>query len=221
MKLLIVEDEEFTRQGQIFLLRAMYSGIEIVEAFSIAHASGVPDKNSFDYIFLDYGLPDSKGIDSLLTIQEQFVASKVIVVSSDESPSMIRIAIDNDAHGYLPKSFQGDELTNTLRVLLNGTSFFPTKGLKVEPKREKVDAAEQEILNKLTSRQKQALLRLYDAKVDKVIAKELKIQVGTVRRHNYDVYRAFHVGGRNELLAYLKDSPFWINEMEKIRREME
>ncbi|CAA6821366.1 MAG: Two component transcriptional regulator, LuxR family [uncultured Thiotrichaceae bacterium] len=218
MKLLIVEDEQFTREGQIALLKAMYGDIDIVEAFSMEQASNVPDKNSFDYIFLDYTLPDSRGIDSLLSVKEMFVASKIIVVSSDDTPSMIRIAIDNAAHGYLPKKYQGDKLIDTLRMLLNGTSFFPTSAVIDKIKTDRENEVNRKILKRLTPRQKEVLQCLFDAKVDKIIADELDIKIGTVRRHNYDIYKAFSVSNRSKLLAYLKDSEFWQQEIKRLKR---
>lgn len=219
MKLLIVEDQQFTREGQVSVLKALYSDIKIVEVVSIAQATNVPDKESFDYIFLDYGLPDSEGVDSLLTIQALFTTAKVIVVSGSEGSKMIRIAIKNKAHGFLPKSFQGEELINTLKALLSGIPFFPAWVIIEEVENEDEDAVNRKILKQLTPRQKEVLQRLYDAKADKIIADELSIQVGTIRRHNHDIFRAFGVSDRTRLLAYLKDSEFWVNEIKRMRRK--
>lgn len=217
MKLLIVEDQQFTREGQISVLRALYHDIEIVEAVSIAQATNIPKKESFDYIFLDYGLPDSEGVDSLLSIQELFMTAKVIVVSGSEEAMMVRIAIKNKAHGFLPKSFQGEELINTLKTLLSGIPFFPAWVIIEEVEKEDEDEVNRNILERLTNRQKEVVQRLFDAKADKIIADELGIQVGTVRRHDHDVFRAFGVRDRMQLLAYLKDSEFWVNEIKRMK----
>lgn len=219
MKLLIVEDEQFTREGQISLLKVMYPEIDITEAFSMEQAAAVTDKDSFDYIFLDYTLPDSKGIDSILSIKEMFVTAKFIVVSSDDSSNMIRLAMKNGAHGFLPKKYQGDRLIDTLRMLLNGNPYFPVPDDKEITAIDKENEADQAILDSLTPRQKEVLQRLFDANSDIIIADELGIQVGTIRRHNHDVYQAFGVSDRTRLLAYLKDSEFWVNEIKRMKRK--
>lgn len=218
MKLLIVEDQQFTREGQISILRAMYQNIDIVEAFSIEQATSVPDKEGFDFVFLDYGLPDSEGVDSLLSIQRLFGGAKIVVVSGQESRNLIRAAIKHKAHGYLPKSYQGQQLIDTLRILLNGTPYFPAWVILDEFDAKELQSSDQEILDRLTPRQKEVLVCLYDAKVDKIISDELSIQIGTVRKHNHDIYQLFDVNNRTALLQRLKDSEFWQQAIALMRK---
>ena len=99
MKILTIDDHALFRQGLKFLLKGFDSSVEVVEASTLAETLSLPDKESVEFILLDYHLPDSKGIASLTRIAPIYENAVIVILSGEEDPNLIKEAIDRGAAG--------------------------------------------------------------------------------------------------------------------------
>lgn len=76
-----------------------------------------------DLILLDIGLPKLNGIEAARRISVEASRSKLIVVSQDEDPEVVRAVFSSGACGYLLKSAMGGELLPALASVLRGETF--------------------------------------------------------------------------------------------------
>lgn len=78
------------------------------------------DGREFDAIFLDVNMPVLSGIDFLKTIKEKspFFPIPIIMISTENKESDIKLALGLGAKSYLVKPFQPTDLRNALEKVL-------------------------------------------------------------------------------------------------------
>jgi DNA-binding NarL/FixJ family response regulator len=76
-----------------------------------------------DLILLDIGLPTLNGIEAASRIEKVCPTSKILFVSENRSPDLIRAALSNGAVGYLVKSDAGSELVPAMKAVFEGKRF--------------------------------------------------------------------------------------------------
>lgn len=206
LRILLVDDHVIFRDGLKFVLNDLESEIEFVEAGCCEDALICLQENSFDLILLDLHLPDSSGTNTLRTFIKQTNASSIVVLSGEDSPSVIRETIEQGASGFIPKSSNSKVLTSALTLIINGGIYLPPNALDdlSSSPVDKIDTAEQtfntaqEKLAPLSERQREVLINVVQGKSNKAIARCMNIAEGTVKSHLSQAFRALGVKNRTE-----------------------
>ncbi len=200
MRLLIVDDHALFRQGLRFLLRDLDPQLEISEAGDCTEALALAGQ-PFDLVLLDLHMPGINGLEALQTVRQAFESSRIVVLSGDDDPRLVRQAIDEHAAGFIPKSSTPQVLLSALRLILADGVYLPTVALR------NVDdtgagagpeLAGNRIGQVLSQRQLDVLRKAVQGKANKVIARELGISEGTVKAHLAAAFRALGVKNRTE-----------------------
>jgi|SRR5689334_11722776 len=76
-----------------------------------------------DLVLLDIDLPDINGIDVARQLQTIAPNAKVIFLTAESSPEIVRAALDTGALGYLLKSQVVNELLPALKSVFAGKNF--------------------------------------------------------------------------------------------------
>jgi len=76
-----------------------------------------------DLILLDIGLPKLNGIDASKLIREYSPNSKIIFLTGETDPYVVKAALDTGALGYVHKPFAGIELGIAAEAALQGRQF--------------------------------------------------------------------------------------------------
>ena len=76
-----------------------------------------------DLILLDIGLPKLNGIEAVRRISVVASGSKVVFVSLNDDPEVVKAAFSNGACGYILKSAMNGELLPALAAVLRGEKF--------------------------------------------------------------------------------------------------
>jgi DNA-binding NarL/FixJ family response regulator len=76
-----------------------------------------------DLVLLDIGLPKLGGIEAARQIREVAPDSKVIFLSQENDPDLVRAALGVGAHGYVVKSDAGGDLLAALQTVMLGKRF--------------------------------------------------------------------------------------------------
>jgi len=114
MKLLVVEDEQYIRQGIVELLKG--EGFETCEAGSVTQALICLNEDQFDAILCDNFLPDGEGFDILKSLEVENSPS-LILMTSFGNRELVSKAFAAGAYDYVAKPIRFDELLARLERL--------------------------------------------------------------------------------------------------------
>jgi DNA-binding NarL/FixJ family response regulator len=85
-----------------------------------------------DVILLDINMPALSGLDAIRLIQKVSPSSRVIFVTAQTKPELIRKAFEYGASAYLDKMCVEDELISALRCVMDNMLFLGTDSLAEE-----------------------------------------------------------------------------------------
>ena len=210
MKILIVDDHHLIREGLRPVLKQLApegssEPAEVLEAANFQAGLEIANANTdLDLVLLDLHLPDVTGFAALADLQERHPAIPVVVVSGEDDPSLVRMALEHGALGFIPKSSTSQVILSALRLVLSGGTYLPREIMSAPatpPKPSDVQNASAhrklEALG-ITPRQADVLLLLLDGKSNKLICRELNLAEGTVKNHMAAVFKALNVASRVE-----------------------
>ena len=150
-----------------------------------------------DLVLMDLLLPRKSGyevIPELATVSPQ---AKVLVISSQATPSSVRQALTAGAAGYLPKRASDSELVTAIRRVAAGEGYVdPDLGAKL------VVADGSPSLQPLSDRERDVLHLLALGYTNQEIGKKLFISVRTVDTHRAHVMRKLRLETRAELVLF-------------------
>jgi DNA-binding NarL/FixJ family response regulator len=200
VRILIVDDHALFREGLRFLLRDLDRHLEISEAANCTEALAMAGE-PFSLVLLDLHMPGVNGLEALAALREAFESSRIVVLSGEEDPRLVRKVIDAQAAGFIPKSSTPQVLLGALRLVLADGVYLPTVALKdlgEGPGGQPRGAGGDPLGGTLSGRQLDVLRKAVEGKANKVIARELGISEGTVKAHLAAAFRALGVRNRTE-----------------------
>lgn len=115
LKILVVEDDPYTREVILVALRA--SGFLCTAAESSAKASNIVSKLRPDLVVLDLGLPDGDGISFLKSLRVSDDLPVVVCTGRSAEHEVIK-GLDIGADDYITKPFSPNELVLRIRNIL-------------------------------------------------------------------------------------------------------
>ena len=122
-RVLVVEDSEPFR---MFICSTLGKrpDLEIVgEVTDGLEAVQVAEKQCPDLIVLDVGLPSLNGIEVARRIRRYSPESKILFISQESSPDVVRVALATGAQGYIVKMDAETELLEGVNAVLLGNQF--------------------------------------------------------------------------------------------------
>lgn len=199
-RIVIIEDDKTIREGYAYLINntSAYTVVATYPSFDSArHKIG---KDLPDVIILDIQLPGTSGIDALPQIKKILPHVHVLMLTVYETEKMILDALANGASGYFTKNTPTAKLIDAIRDVVEG-------GGPMSP-----DVAKTVILSMqknqdspLTKRETQILEMMTTGKDRGQIAKELFIEIETVRTHTKNIYAKLNVNSKSEAIQVAKN----------------
>lgn len=201
MRILIVDDHPLFREGMKALLVGLDATIDCVEAANVGAAVQMESECApFDLILLDLGLPGLSGLDALAEIKREFEGAPVVVVSGQESPTLVRDAISAGAAGYVPKSTDPSVTLQALRLVIANGTYLPPIAIAGFGTGATQPGGSAQAKPQLSPRQLQILRLLLQGQSNKVIARRLDIAEGTVKAHLWAIYQTLGVASRGQAM---------------------
>lgn len=199
-RIVIIEDDATLREGYAYLINHT-SPYQVVNTYpSFDSARHKITKDNPDVILLDIQLPGTNGIDALPILKKLLPRVYIIILSVYETERMILDALANGASGYFTKNTPTAKLIEAIKDVVQG-------GGPMSP-----DVAKTVILSlqkspdsPLTRRETQILELMGSGKDRGQIAKELFIEVETVRTHTKNIYSKLNVNSKAEAIQVAKD----------------
>jgi DNA-binding NarL/FixJ family response regulator len=126
MEILIVDDEPLIHEILAAVVRRAFEGATVVEARDLESAfQHLAHHTAPDLALLDLGLPGQRGLESLKRFRWKFPHVPVVVVSANEDPKSIRLALATGARGYIPKTSTSFVMVKALEQVAAGGTYVP------------------------------------------------------------------------------------------------
>ncbi len=227
IRILLVEDQEFVREGLKALLEIKpdfqvvaeaENGQQAVEQIKFLHSQDAPP----DVILMDIRMPVMDGVMATQLICQAFPGSKVLVFTTFDDAQYVVAALRVGAKGYLLKDTPSAELAEVIRSIHRGYSQFSPGILEKimaspasEPGQPPAGPPERapELppgFSDLSPREKQVLAMIAQGASSREIAATLFLTEGTVRNHISHILARLNVRDRIQAAIVAKSFLTWL-----------
>lgn len=195
-----------------FLLRSAQEKLSFYEDFAVritaVNGSDLLEKlaknHNIDLILMDIEMPKMDGIAATARIKQQYPQIKIIMLTVFDNDENIFNSIKAGADGYLLKEVSpGDLRQGILDTLGGGATMTPSialKTLKLLRNPVGFEVPENPEAVKLTAREIEVLEQLSKGLKYELIAKNLFLSVGTIRKHIENIYAKLQVHNKLEAI---------------------
>lgn len=207
IKVVIADSHDLFRQGLASLL-SRQPGIEIVgEATDGVEARNMAATLNPSVLLIEIYLRNSEGLDTVMSIQEEFPDINVAILTSSEDDNDVLAAGKLGVKGYLLKNSSLEELVRAVRALSSGGAYFSssmfTKVLQeFTHLARRRDLQEAKGIDALTDREKDVLRLVARGATNRDIAEELVITENTVKVHLRNILDKLQLRNRQQAAAY-------------------
>jgi DNA-binding NarL/FixJ family response regulator len=126
MHILLIDDHTLFREALLHVLNQLNSHIVVLEAANVEEAAQLISRaRNLDLVLLDIDLPGVDGLTALPGLRELAPPVPVVVLSGSEASHHVKLALDNGAVGYIPKTFSSHKMLAALRIVLEGDVYTP------------------------------------------------------------------------------------------------
>ncbi len=223
MKVLLVDDHPLILSALQTVIRGQGDDVVVEGVNSAAAARALLAQDpDFDLVLLDLSLGDANGFDVLVELRSTYPALPVVVLSASERSSDVIRAIDLGAMGFVPKRSSNVQLNEALQMVMSGGLYVPQMALGAATPSDAEEDTVPSVMQTqsaplgpgaraashqqvpplesigLTPRQSEVLALLLKGLPNKLIARELKLSVETVKDHVAAVLRALGVSTRTQ-----------------------
>lgn len=211
IKIAIAEDN-------LFLQKAIIEKLSFFDdfacKFTAANGHELMEKleNSYnlDLILMDIEMPKMNGIEATAAVKARYPHIKIIMLTVFDNDEKIFDAIKAGADGYLLKEIKSEALhQGIMETLSGGAAMTPSIALKaLKLLRNPLELRNKELESdiKLTSRETEVLEQLSKGLNYALIAKNLFISTGTVRKHIENIYSKLQVHNKLEAVEKAKNN---------------
>jgi DNA-binding NarL/FixJ family response regulator len=176
------------------------NGSELLENLETNH--------NIDLILMDIEMPTMNGIEATEIVKQKYPHIKIIMLTVFDNDENIFNAIKAGADGYLLKEINAKDLHDGIIDTLNGgAAMNPSIALKtLKLLRNPIDLENQQEQEdiKLTTREIEVLEQLSKGLSYNLIAKNLILSTGTIRKHIENIYRKLRVHNKLEAIQKAK-----------------
>jgi DNA-binding NarL/FixJ family response regulator len=192
---LIADDHPVVRQGLQVLL-SVTGDIEVVgEAADGGQAVAMAAELDPDVILLDLKLPVMDGIAVLRELRDSGRGARALVLTSAPDRSLVSLAVQAGAAGFLYKDVDPDALVRAIRSVHDGhTLLAPDAAGSLL----RSGAVAVQGIGALTAREREVLAQIADGRSNREIARLLRVSEKTVKTHVSSVLAKLGVADRTQ-----------------------
>jgi DNA-binding NarL/FixJ family response regulator len=196
---LLAEDHTIVREGFRKLLE-LEDDFEVVgEAEDGRQAVAMVKKLRPAVVVMDIAMPLLNGLEATRQILKAVPNTRILILSAHSDDAYVKNATEAGAVGFLLKQASARVLSEGIREVNKGHTFFGPFMAKRLPERERksLDRAGRPKPRKarLTSREREVLQLIAEGKANKQIAAELGIGMKTVERHREHLMEKLNIHG--------------------------
>ena len=210
IKIVIADDNAFLIKSaqeklsffEDFVVRfTAVNGLDLIEKLENNH--------NVDLILMDIEMPKMNGIEATALVKQKFPQIKIIMLTVFDNDENIFKSIKAGADGYLLKEVNPKDLQQGIIDTLNGgatmTPSIALKTLKLFRNPIEFESVQNEEI-KLTTREIEVLEQLSKGLKYDLIADNLFLSVGTVRKHIENIYAKLQVHNKLEAVQKARNN---------------
>ena len=188
---LIADDHPMVRDALAAALGQAFAGAGVLMAGSLPQVQAALERDpETDALLLDLDMPGMDGLTGLALLRSDHPTVPIIVVSAAREAAVIRRAYEFGASAYIDKSASLEEISATVRAVLDGEIFAPADDPPVDTFAQR--AAQ------LTPQQWRVLALMVQGDQNKQIAYKLGVGEATVKAHVTVILRKLGVRSRTQ-----------------------
>ena len=201
IRITIIEDDETIRNGYAYLIDAT-EGYDVVSTYvSFDEAAKKITADHPDVILLDIELPGVNGIDAIPKLKKLLPQCFVLILTVYESEKLIFNALANGASGYLTKNTPSAKIVESIKEVKEGGGPMSINIAKLV-----IKSFQKNQESPLSKRETQILELIGEGKSRSQIAKDLFIDLETVRSHIKNIYIKLDVNSRADAIKMAKQN---------------
>jgi len=201
IRIVMIEDDEIIREGYALLIGQVegYSVVKSYASFDDAAKTIMDDVP--DVILLDIELPGTNGIAAIPKLKKMLPGVHILILTVYESEKQIFEALANGASGYLTKNTPPAKIIESVKEVREGGG-----PMSVNIARMVIKSFQRNQESPLSKRETQILEQIADGKSRSQIAKDLFIDLETVRSHIKNIYLKLDVNSRADAIRLAKEN---------------
>lgn len=207
IRVLIADDHPLVRVGLRAVIERSNAGIEIAaEASNGGEVMDIAQKTAVDVFILDVGMPIMNGIEAAAKLVKKKPDSKIIIMSIDDSCTLVERSIKAGARAYLLKESPAEEIVQAIKEVYAGRLYFGSVATKliVEEFIRQVhgNSGRRGIVEKLTLRELEILQLIAEGFSAKDVAAKLRLTLNTVHVHKKNMMQKLDIHKQADLVRY-------------------
>ena len=201
IRIVMIEDDEIIREGYALLI-SQVEGYSVVKSYaSFDDAVKTIADDAPDVILLDIELPGTSGIAPIPKLKKMLPGAHILILTVYESEKQIFESLANGASGYLTKNTPAAKIIESIKEVREGGG-----PMSVNIARMVIKSFQRNQESPLSKRETQILEQIADGKSRSQIAKDLFIDLETVRSHIKNIYLKLDVNSRADAIRLAKEN---------------
>jgi two-component system nitrate/nitrite response regulator NarL len=221
IRLMVVDDHPLFRRGLVALLTQDERFVVLHEAADAGEAVRCVAREQPDLILLDNHLPGVRGVDAIAGLKEVAPEVKILMLTVSENEQDLSAALKAGADGYLLKTINAEDLSDSILKVLDGDSVVSPEmtsklvaafrgsaasagraGAVQRPRRGSGLRRRGTGSEILSAREREILTLISRGASNKVIARDLDIAETTVKIHVQHILRKLNLSSRVQAAVY-------------------
>lgn len=207
IRVLVVDDHALFREGIVGILSGQPDLRVVGQASDGLEALVMARDLRPEIVLMDITMPGTDGIEAARAIKQELPEVRVIMLTVREESDRLFEAIKAGADGYLLKTIRAQQLVDMLRAAQRGEAAITpqlARQMMEEFRRlarlvpTMTPTLDAEVLNPLTSREREVLTLIAQGASDREIAQQLTVSVYTVKSHVRALLQKLQVASRHE-----------------------
>ena len=212
MRVVLADDHVMIRDGLRPFIEKIEEGVQVLDAGSLGDALKHLSAGPVDLVILDLKMPGMNGLQGLTTIKQEYPGLRCVILSAVADRDHVLESIRLGADGFIPKSLSGAAMVSALQLIMSGERFIPAMLVDSNNRQSNSssgDSLPEDLISKLTPRERDILRLLREGLPNKMIAARLEVSEVTVKSHLGNIFRKLQVQNRLQAMRMLVDSePF-------------
>jgi DNA-binding NarL/FixJ family response regulator len=201
IQIVVIEDDEIIREGYSLLI-GQSEGFRVVNSYASFDEAVKTIADDFpDVILLDIEMPGTNGIQAIPKLKRMLPHTYILILTVYESEKMIFDALASGASGYLTKNTPASKIIESIREVKDGGG-----PMSVNIARMVIKSFQKNQESPLSKRETQILEQVAEGKSRSQIAKDLFIDLETVRSHIKNIYLKLDVNSRADAIKTAKEN---------------
>ena len=203
-RIILADDHAMFRQGIKRIVEEIAGWQVVAETGDGVALLKLLNKTAADMVILDISMPGMRGIEATKEIMAIHSHMKVLILTMHRDLEYFYHAVSAGAAGFLLKEDADEELVNAIKTIQNDKVYLSpliTQELTGHMF-QAGSAGEEGFVEVLTTREKEVLKLIAEAKTSKEIADLFHISIRTVQHHRANMMRKLNIKKSAELIKY-------------------